>query len=103
VNGSLLIEIFIPGGALLIAYMAFRQSSRAEVHKAMAVDAGAYSRAKDIYEGVIKTLAETNESLQSEIGSLHTEIGKLRGEIVQLRHSNAALSAEVAELRTRSG
>jgi cell division protein FtsB len=95
----LFVEISVGIVSLVVAYLAFRQSSRAEHHKKMQVDAGAYERAKDIYEAVIRTLEANNRRLEGEISNLHSEVTSLRGEVVKLRNSNAVLSAEIASMR----
>lgn len=96
-SASLVVEILL---ALLAAilpaavFFAARGANRAQSETAaLAVDAAAYQRAKDIYEGAI-------DALKSQTGDLHDQVVNLQSEVSRLRMQSADLSAEVTRLRS---
>jgi predicted RNase H-like nuclease (RuvC/YqgF family) len=56
------------------------------------VDAGAYTRAQQIYE-------ESIASMRTDLDRLQAEVLSLRREVSSLRRENARLTAELDELR----
>jgi cell division protein FtsB len=93
---SLIIEVLLGVLALMIGVGSFVGASRAAKIQAVglkaSVEANAYQRATDIYEGAIK-------SMESQITRLRQEISALDGEINKLRASNVKLSGEVTDLQ----
>lgn len=93
---SLLVEILLALltiGLSAAAFFAATRANRAQASAAQtAVDAGAYQRAKEIYEGAIETL-------KGQTAQLHSEVLTLQGEVIRLRLQGTELSAEVTRLR----
>ena len=88
--------IVITATIAFAGYLAANRANRATATAAsVAVDAGAYSRAKEIYDGAIGTLQEHGKELEDSVA-------ELRAEVLQLRAQSAELSAEV-ERRFRAG
>lgn len=81
-TATLIIEILL--GVLTVvvglgSFLAATHANRLQARSAqMAVDAGAYARAKEIYEGALG-------ELRLELESMRAEIIRLRAEIVLLR------------------
>jgi chromosome segregation ATPase len=82
-------------GAVVAAYLAYRQATavartqaRAEARK---VDAGAYERAKALYESGIQQLEE-------QVRRLRAEVDSYRGRAAIAEDASSRLSARVAEL-----
>jgi chromosome segregation ATPase len=97
VSTSLLVEILLALLALILpaaVFFAARGANRAQSETAaLAVDAAAYQRAKEIYEGAI-------DALKSQTGDLHDQVVNLQSEVSRLRMQSADLSAEVTRLRS---
>lgn len=95
----------IPVAAFLYAGRANRIQARAEEAKAeieaKGVDAEAYIRARELYEGVIGSLREQVDRLESEVKRLSTSNHNLEKEVTGLQLSNAALRAEIETIRGR--
>lgn len=100
-------EILVTAVGILLATAvsaaAFLSASRArrataEASKS-AVDAGAYGRAKEIYDSAIDQLQASVAELRAEINRLRSQAADLSGEITRLRATNEELRAEVATLR----
>lgn len=93
---SLLVEILLALLTIGLSAAAFFAATRANRTQAAAaqtaVDAGAYQRAKEIYEGAIETL-------KGQTAQLHSEVVSLQGEVTRLRLQGTDLSAEVSRLR----
>lgn len=71
----------------LIAFVSASRANRSQANAAVvAVDAEAYTRAREIYEGAM--------------GTLRVEVESMRGEIGRLRESNMDLQGQVKELTT---
>lgn len=76
------------------AYLSAQKANQAQAKaQATAVDAAAYGRAKEIYEGAI-------EALQSQTADLHDQVEQLGAEVGRLRSANTRLSGEVDRLRS---
>jgi predicted nucleic acid-binding Zn-ribbon protein len=103
VTSALFTEILLGLIAAAIGVSSYLQARRANDEQArmsaaqaaavtVTVDAGAYARAKDIYEGALATLRDelrstrldmkdlrnSNDQLRAEISGLRDEIGRLR-------------------------
>jgi hypothetical protein len=76
-----LLTAAVAATAFLSASRANREQSKAS---SAAVDAAAYTRAREIYEGAL--------------GTLRVEVDGMRQEIGRLRDSNATLRGEISEL-----
>lgn len=79
-----------------VGFVAFIASTRANREQAkargLAVDAAAYARAKDIYEGAL-------DSLKEEMERMRAETARVRESNDSLRKSNDALRLEIHRLR----
>lgn len=98
-----LVEILLGLLTAAIAYSGYtsaRQATRTQARAAIvAVDAGAYERAREIYEGAILQMRSDMETVKEESSSLRKSNTELRDSNEKLRESNRALSAEVTALR----
>jgi predicted nucleic acid-binding Zn-ribbon protein len=114
VSADLIIEILLAILALGVSAAAFFAATRANRTQSeaaqKAVDAGAYQRAKEIYEGAIDTLKGQTAQLHAEVISLQGEVTRLRlqgtelsGEVGSLRRVNDDLRAQIASLQTGRG
>jgi hypothetical protein len=96
-SDSLIVEILLGVLAVAIGVGSFLGASRAGKVQAIGlheqVEAGAYERATNIYEGAIT-------SMETQLKRLRVEIGDLDREVVKLRESNRLLSVQVADLTT---
>lgn len=95
-SDSLIIEILLGVLALMIGVGSFVGASRAAKVQAIgvqkSVEANAYQRATDIYEGAIAAMDGQLHRLRADIVALEHEVNKLRV-------SNVKLSTEVSELQ----
>lgn len=95
-SDSLIIQILLGVLALMIGVGSFVGASRAAKVQAVgmkaSVEANAYQRATDIYEGAI-------DSLKDQVTRLREEIAALSLEVETLRRSNHAMADQVTELR----
>ena len=86
-----------------IAVAAFWLSARAARAQSQAagkaIDAGAYQRAREIYEGALDTLREELVACRAELATARSDLTTARGEIAGLRTDIAGLKTEIAELR----
>lgn len=95
-NASIIVEVLL--GLLTFAvaaaaYFAAQQANRSTAKAStVAVDAAAYGRAKQIYEGAL-------DALQSQTADLHEQVEALSDEVGRLRSANIELSDEVGRLR----
>lgn len=107
---SLIVTILLGIATVTIAFASFRVASRANRAQSeavvVAVDAGAYERAKSIYEGAIETLTDQVGEFRSQIVTLQADMRLLRDqsaelqtEVARLRLSNDTLSRELAHFR----
>lgn len=107
---AIAIEILLALIAAAIGVTSYLQAMRANREQvrmaamqaktaSLAVDAEAYSRAKEIYEGALTTLRDELISTRREIRELRDSNSGLIVEIDNLRASNAGLVAEHARLR----
>jgi predicted nucleic acid-binding Zn-ribbon protein len=113
-SAGLLIEILLGLLAFGVSAAAFFSATRANRSQSdsarAAVDAGAYQRAKEIYEGAIETLRSQTAQLHGEVVSLQGEVTRLRlqgtelaGEVTRLRGVNDELRGQIASLRNGRG
>jgi uncharacterized protein with FMN-binding domain len=88
VSSAVVVEILLGLLTAVVAVAAYLSASRANREQAkaaiVAVDAGAYTRAREIYEGAL--------------GTLRVEVEGMRMEIVRLRESNELLREEIVTL-----
>lgn len=93
---DLVVEIILGLLAAALTFITFLGATRANKAQSKAqeqsVDAAAYLRAKEIYEGALSTLRE-------EVESMRLELTKLRESDDKMRRSNAELRLEVFRLR----
>jgi predicted nucleic acid-binding Zn-ribbon protein len=112
VTASLIVEILLgmlTVGVALAAYLAATRANRAQAQAATtAVDAAAYQRAKDIYEGAIDSLKDQTRDLHDQVVNLQTEVSRLRTqsadlqtEVTQLRSSNTDLRRQISILERK--
>lgn len=96
-SASLVVEVFLGLLTAAVAAAAFfsaQKANRAQAQAStIAVDAAAYSRAKQIYEGAL-------DALQSQTADLHEQVEALSDEVGRLRSANIELSDEVGRLRS---
>ena len=108
------IELLLALIAGIIGWASFRLSTRAvnaqSAAAAKAVDAKAYERAKDIYEGAIGQLREELTELRAEVerlrlanNELRTEVSKLRGFRVEAEHLEETKGLLIAEIERLGG
>jgi chromosome segregation ATPase len=92
-TASLVVEILLglmAAGVTSAAFFAATRANRAQSQSTqVSVDAAAYTRAKEIYEGAL--------------GTLRTEVESMRLEVTRLRESNDRLREEIAGLRQELG
>lgn len=111
-SASLLVEILLALLALVLpaaVFFAARGANRAQSETAaLAVDAAAYQRAKDIYEGAIDALKDQTRDLHDQVVNLQTEVSRLRTqsadlqtEVTQLRSSNTDLRRQIGILERK--
>ena len=87
------VGIAVTAAIALAAYLAAQRANVATAHASqVAVDAGAYARAKDIYEAAIAQLQQRSHELEGSVSELKEEVGRLRTQ-------SADLSSEVSRLR----
>lgn len=90
-DSAIVVEILLAVLTCVVGAVAFFASTRANKIQATAaitaVDAEAYTRARQIYEGAL--------------GTLQGEVEDLRKEIVRLRQSNERMSMELHEMKRR--
>lgn len=109
-TSSVIIEILLALIAAAIGFVSYLQATRANREQTMlataqaaadrgAVDAGAFARAKEIYEGALDTLRAELISTRSEIRDLRASNDSLLREASDMRISNERLRAEIALLR----
>lgn len=94
-SDSLIVEILLAIVAVAIGIGSFVGASRASKVKAVGmheeIEAGAYERARTIYEGAIS-------QMEGQLTRLRSDISQLDAEVVKLRESNRKLSVQVTEL-----
>jgi chromosome segregation ATPase len=121
VSSATLIEVLLGLIAAAIGISSYLQAKRANNEQARmtiaqaaatsaTVDAGAFVRAKDIYEGALATLREElgttrreMQDLRESNRSLLTELEKVRRETYEARASNDGLKGEITKLRAEIG
>jgi chromosome segregation ATPase len=90
---ALAVEILLglmAAGMTAAAFFAATRANRAQSQAVQtSVDADAYKRAREIYEGAL--------------GTLRTEVESMRLEVTRLRESNDRLREEIAGLRAELG
>src|SRR5258708_13398008 len=98
-----LLTVAVSAAAVFLARRATKGQADGVV---VAVDAGAYSRAQEIYESAIETLKSQTKQLHNEILDLQGEVNRLRAqstdmqiEVSRLRMVNEDLSGEITRLK----
>jgi predicted nucleic acid-binding Zn-ribbon protein len=111
VSASLVVEVLLGLLTAAVAVAALFSATRANRAQsqaaAAAVDAGAYERAREIYESAIGSLKNQTTDLHTEVVSLRDEVTRLRAqsadlrdEVTRLRSSNTDLKRQIAILNT---
>jgi predicted RNase H-like nuclease (RuvC/YqgF family) len=99
VSDSLIVEILLGLLTVAVTVAAFLSAKRANEEQSkserIAVDAAAYQRAKEIYEGAL-------DALHTEVNGLRTEVSRLRNSNNRLQDEVATLHQEIALLRGRA-
>jgi chromosome segregation ATPase len=99
-----LIEICLALMTIFIGYTSFMMATRTtriERNAAVrAVDAGAFDRAKVIYEGALDTLRAELEACRVELASAHGELVACRAELAAAHRDMMGARHEIAGLRT---
>lgn len=95
-DNATIVEILLGVLAAAVGWAGWASSSRANKTEAVGVpadvEADAYQRARNIYEGAI-------QSLEGQMIRLRDEIQSLNGEVSRLRESNTALLEQVDDLK----
>ena len=86
----------VAGAAFYLTTRAARTQSQAAIR---GVDAGAFDRARQIYEGALDTLREELVACRAELATARSDLTSARNEIAGLRTDIAALKTEIAALR----
>ena len=85
-----IIEILLALLSAAVGYASFRLSTKAgeaqDRATAVAVDAAAYDRAKELYESAIMTLRADLGNAREEIGRLNSEVSQLRRDLFEIRY-----------------
>jgi chromosome segregation ATPase len=96
-DNALIVEILLGVLAAAVGWAGYQGSKSANKTQAVTlpddVEADAYERARNIYEGAIG-------SLEAQVRRLREELTILDREVNRLRESNVALLGQVDELRT---
>ena len=97
-SGDTIVQILLGLLVLVVGWTGYVSASRATRSQARsadkAVDAGAFERAKDIYEDVVATL-------RSDLAATRIDLLSARGEITGLREEITRLRAEMARISPR--
>jgi predicted nucleic acid-binding Zn-ribbon protein len=107
---SIVVEILLSVLAVMIGIGSFVGASRANKAQAdgakSAIDANAYLRAKEIYEGAIDALQDQIVALREQMVSLDTELTKLQQtnrnlilRVSELQDTNLELIKQIGELK----
>lgn len=98
-----LIEIFLALMTIIIGYTSFVMATRTtRIEKkasVRAVDAGAFDRAKIIYEGALDTLRDELAACRTELASAHIELTACRTELATAHQDMIGARLEIAGLR----
>lgn len=97
------IEILLGLITCIVAYATFRLSTRTMQSEnrasIKAVDAQAYQRAREIYEGAMDTLKDELAETRKDLASARSELDSARNEIIALRRDIARLEGEIRIMR----
>lgn len=100
------IEVFLGLLTLIVGYTSFVMATRTtriqEKASVRAVDAAAFDRAKQIYEGALDTLRGELVACRADLTTARSDLTTARSEIAGLRIDIAGLKAEIAKLRGRT-
>lgn len=111
-TGQLITEVLLALLTAAIAAAALFFGIRANQAQAKAattaVDAAAYERAREIYEGALGALKSQTSDLHEQVVSLQSEVSRLRvqsadltSEVTRLREANTDLRAQVGILERK--
>ena len=104
-SDALIVQILLGVLTIVIGVATYLSASRANQQQdraaTVAVDAAAYTRAREIYEGALGTLRVDVENMRIEIVAHRESNNALRVEIGSLRESNNALRGEIAALHAQ--
>lgn len=99
-SADLTVQILLGLLVLVVGFSGYITASRATRAQSAsadkAVDAAAFERARQIYEGALETLRD-------ELASCRSELLSARGEISGLRHELARVRAELERLHPETG
>ena len=95
-----LVTIIIGAATFWLATRASHEQAKVGT---LAVDAAAYTRAAEIYEGTIKTLTDEISRLRTEMKDLRDELMKSRTETGQLLNHITELQATISMLKSPGG
>jgi chromosome segregation ATPase len=106
-NTSVVVTLLGTASIMLVAVITIVVAQRANRAQALAaakaVDAGAYVRAKDIYEAALEAARAERESLIGDLHEAREDLRAARADMRELRESNDRLLAEVRQLRAQLG
>jgi chromosome segregation ATPase len=98
------IEILLALMTITIGYASFSmatRSTRSEKESSIrSVDAGAFERARVIYEGALDTLRDELVACRAELAVAHTALETLRSELSTAHYDLTAARREIAGLRS---
>lgn len=93
-----LITVIIAFTSFWLATQATRARGKAT---AKAVDASAFARAREIYEGALDTLREELVACRSELATARNDLSATRQELTIARTEITGLRNDIAELKVR--
>ena len=88
-------SVILAGASFFYGNRAHREEAEADEAQ---VDAGAYDRARALYESVIATTRQESADLRAEILRLRAEVDALRDEVAGLEQVNRRLQAQISSL-----
>ena len=101
-TGDTVVQVLLGLLVLAVGYTGFVTASRATRSQAAsadrAVDAGAFERARQIYEGALETLRDELAATRSDLLSARSEISGMREDSLKLRQEITRLRAQIARL-----
>lgn len=106
-NADRIIEVLLGLLTLVVGFAGFWLASRSTGIQGKAavkaVDAGAFERAREIYESAMSTLRGELNDTRSELASARSDLIAARTEIAGLRQDMARLEEEIRLLRQQTG
>lgn len=91
-NSAVITALVVGIPSVIVALAAYALSNRASRETATAshqqIDAGAYTRARELYESAIAELRNQVADLHTEMGRMRAELDTTRAEVTQLRRGS---------------